>query len=242
MQIIRFFLFLAVVGTGIGGLCYVYKIGPFRPLLSRERYFVIREVIRTTPSAVIVFGDSIVQEAPLPSSVCGTPIVNAGVAGAGIDYFVRYSNEFLDASTPKLIVLAVGINDAHKETLPSFRSQYQRAVTALSQRAPLVLATIAPVEPGTFTQTIVPEALPRLNETIKDMGETIIDLNEQMIGSRRPTPKPRTPRRRSRVPTHETRSIIDRVAVCERCRSGMRWERRVGLPNLTPNLMADGGA
>jgi lysophospholipase L1-like esterase len=46
-----------------------------------------------------------------------------------------------------------------------------------------VLATIAPVEPGTFTQTIVSEALPRLNETIKDMGETIIDLNEQMIGS-----------------------------------------------------------
>jgi hypothetical protein len=183
MQITSFFLLLAVVVTGIGALCYAYKIGPFRPLLSRERYFAIRDVIRTTPSAVIVFGDSIVQNAPLLSSICGTPIVNAGVGGAGIDYFVRYSNELLGASTPKLIVLAVGINDAHKETLPSFRSQYQRAVTALSQRAPLVLATIAPVEPGTFTQTIVPEALPGLNETIKYMGETIIDLNEQMIGS-----------------------------------------------------------
>ncbi len=46
-----------------------------------------------------------------------------------------------------------------------------------------MLATIAPVEPGTFTQMIIPGALPLLNETIKDTGETIIDLNEQMIGS-----------------------------------------------------------
>ena len=183
MQIIRSLLLLAVVAIGIGGVCYAYKIGPFRPLLSRQRYFAIREVIRTTPSAVIVFGDSIVEAAPLPSSICGTPIVNAGVGGAGIDYFVRYSKELLGASAPKLIVLAVGINDAHEETLLSFRSRYHSAVAALSQRAPLVLATIAPIEPGTFTQMIVPEALPRLNETIKDTGETIIDLNKQMIGS-----------------------------------------------------------
>ena len=182
MQNINSFLPLAVV-LGIVGLCYVYKIGPFRPLLSRERYFAIRDIIRTTPSAVIVFGDSIVQAAPLPPSICGTPIVNAGIGGAGIDYFVRYSKELLGASAPKLIVLAVGINDAHEETLRSFRSRYQSAVTALSQRAPLVLATIAPVESGTFTQKIDLMALPFLNETIKDMGETIIDLNEQMIGS-----------------------------------------------------------
>ena len=182
MQILSFLL-LAVVVTGIAGLCYVYKIGPFRPLLSRERYLAIRDVIRTTPTAVIVFGDSIVEAAPLPPSICGTQIVNAGIGGAGIDYFVRYSKELLGASAPKLIVLAVGINDAHEETLRSFRSRYQSAVTALSQRAPLVLATIAPVEPGTFTQMIIPGALPLLNETIKDTGEAIIDLNEQMIGS-----------------------------------------------------------
>jgi hypothetical protein len=182
MQILSFLL-LAVVVIGIAGLCYVYKIGPFRPLLSRERYFAIRDVIRTTPTAVIVFGDSIVESAPLPPSICGTPIVNAGIGGAGIDYFVRYSKELLGASAPKLIVLAVGINDAHEETLRSFRSRYQSAVTALSQRAPLVLATIAPVEPGTFTQMIMPGALPLLNKTIKDTGEAIIDLNEQMIGS-----------------------------------------------------------
>ena len=114
MQITSFFLLLAVVVTGIGGLCYVYKIGPFRPLLSRERYLAIRDVIRTTPTAVIVFGDSIVEAAPLPPSICGTQIVNAGIGGAGIDYFVRYSKELLGASAPKLIVLAVGIYDAHE--------------------------------------------------------------------------------------------------------------------------------
>jgi hypothetical protein len=161
MLIIGSFLLLAVVVIGIGGLCYVYKIGPFRPLLSRERYFAIREVIRTTPSAVIVFGDSIVEAALLPSSICGTPIVNAGVGGAGIGYFLRYSKELLGASAPKLIVLAVGINDAHEETLRSFRSRHQSAVTALSQRAPLVLATIATLHDAATYITELPDKISR---------------------------------------------------------------------------------
>jgi hypothetical protein len=54
MQIIRFFLLLAVVVTGIGGLCYIYKIGPFRPLLSRERYLAQRRILNLPVEAVVV--------------------------------------------------------------------------------------------------------------------------------------------------------------------------------------------
>jgi lysophospholipase L1-like esterase len=173
-----------MAAIAIGSLCYLYKVGPFRPPLSRERYLAIREVIRITPSPVIVFGDSIVEAAPLPATICGTQIVNAGVGGADIRYFVRFSNELLGSSAPKLIVLAVGINDAHEDTFPFFRSRYQEAVVKLAHRAPVLLATIAPPQPGTFTQMIRPEMVPRFNETIKEIAgqRPVIDLNEHMTG------------------------------------------------------------
>jgi hypothetical protein len=43
-------ILFAMAAIAIGSLCYLYKVGPFRPSLSRGRYLAIREVIRTTPS------------------------------------------------------------------------------------------------------------------------------------------------------------------------------------------------
>jgi hypothetical protein len=89
-------ILFAMAAIAIGSLCYLYKVGPFRPSLSRGRYLAIREVIRNntiTPSSFS--GDSIVEAAPLPATICGTQIVNAGVGGADIRYFARHSNELL---------------------------------------------------------------------------------------------------------------------------------------------------
>src|SRR5260221_8807174 len=62
---------------------------PFGPELelSHERFYVIKALIRQTPDSVIVFGDSIVEGAPLPKMICGHAVVNAGVTGAAIEYF-----------------------------------------------------------------------------------------------------------------------------------------------------------
>jgi hypothetical protein len=65
-----------------------------------------------------------VEAAPLPATICGTQIVNAGVGGADIRYFARHSNELLGSSAPKLIVLAV--NDAHEDTFPFFDLDIRR--------------------------------------------------------------------------------------------------------------------
>jgi GDSL-like Lipase/Acylhydrolase family len=180
----RSLILLAMAAIAVGSLCYVYKVGPFRPALSRERYLSIREVVRTTPSPVIVFGDSIVEAAPLPAAICGTPVVNAGVGGADIRYVVRYSDELLGAAAPRLIVLAVGINDAHEDTFPFFRSRYQAAVVKLASRAPVLLATVAPPQRGAIAQRFVAEMVPHLNEAIKEIAgqRPVIDINEQMAG------------------------------------------------------------
>jgi lysophospholipase L1-like esterase len=150
--------------------------------LSRARYLDIGAAIRTTPSAVVVFGDSLVLGAPLPNAVCGTPIVNAGVGGAGIRYFERYGRELLGTSTPKLIVLAVGLNDAHAGSVQAFRSRYQATVAKLAHYAPVLLATVTPVQPGSFSYLFDPEIVPRLNETITEIAGAggVIALNRSL--------------------------------------------------------------
>jgi len=120
-----FILSIAIAAIGIWSICYAYRLGPFRPELSRERYLDIRAAIRAAPSAVVVLGDGIVLGAPLPNTVCGNPVVNAGVGDAGIQYFERYAMELLGSSAPKLIVLAVGLNDARAGSSQTFRTKYQ---------------------------------------------------------------------------------------------------------------------
>jgi hypothetical protein len=59
-------------------------IWPFQLELSRERFFAVQATIRSAaPNPIIIFGDSIVQGALLPRKVCGYPVVNGGVRGAG---------------------------------------------------------------------------------------------------------------------------------------------------------------
>ena len=107
----------------------------------------------------------------------------AYVNGASIRYFERYSIELLGSSTPRLIVLAVGINDAHVDRFPSFRSRYQKTVTEIARRAPVLLTTVAPVELDSLAQ--MSEFVPRINEAIKETTRpgAVIDLNVQMTGA-----------------------------------------------------------
>jgi len=48
----------------------------------QERQHVLHNTLARTDDSVIVIGDSIVEASTLPQSVCGHPIVNAGLSGA----------------------------------------------------------------------------------------------------------------------------------------------------------------
>src|SRR5215468_9399422 len=110
----------------------------FQPDHRRERFSAVQAAIQNIPDPVIIFGDSIVEEATLPPRVCGFVLVNAGIGGAGIAYFQRYSAQLLGSSRLKLIVLAVGINDAgSKKSQLHFQDRYEQTVASLASRAPV---------------------------------------------------------------------------------------------------------
>src|SRR5215471_19973694 len=175
---------LLVASTLVGAIAVATKlIWPFQLELDRERFFAVQAAIRDAPNPVIIFGDSIVEGAALPSKVCGLPLVNAGVRGAGVGYLLRHSAQLLGSSRPKLIVLAVGINNAAaKESREvDFQNRYEQAVASLTSIAPVVAATVTPIREGYFVSSFGydPQIVPALNRTIlaTPNKRAVIDLN-----------------------------------------------------------------
>jgi hypothetical protein len=181
---------LLVASTLVGAIAVATKlIWPFQLELDRERFFAVQAAIRDAPNPVIIFGDSIVQGAALPSKVCGLPLVNAGVRGAGIGYFLRHSAQLLGSSRPKLIVLAVGINNAAaKEGREvDFQNRYENVVASLASIAPVAVATVTPIKEGYFVSKFGydPQIVPALNRTILATPniKAVIDLNAPLSGA-----------------------------------------------------------
>jgi len=174
----------AVTLVGVG---YTMGVGPFEPELelSHERFYGIKAEIRRTPDPVIVLGDSIVQGAPLPKWICGHAVVNAGVVGAAVGYFERHAAELLGSSRPKLIVFAVGINNASPIAGKQFQSHYEKTVAWLSQTAPVAIATITPVRSGNASALYDGKLVPSFNDVIRATPnvKAVIDLNEPLSGA-----------------------------------------------------------
>jgi hypothetical protein len=154
--------------------------------LSEQRFSQIKSEISKADEPVIVLGDSIVEGATLPASLCSHPIVNAGVTGAGIDYFRRYADELISSVHPSLIVLAVGVNDTgigdDSRRARTFRLAYEATAAALIRKAPVVVTTIAPIQSSSYSRPYNPMLVPILNETIKRVSKVkaLIDVNKPL--------------------------------------------------------------
>jgi lysophospholipase L1-like esterase len=181
---------LLVALTLVGATAVAAKLAwPLELELDRERFFAVQASIRNAPNPVIIFGDSIVQGAALPSEVCGLPLVNAGVRGAGIGYFLRHSAQLLGSSRPKLIVLAVGMNNAaaKENRQVDFENRYKQVTAYLASKAPVVAATVTPIKDGYFVSKFGydPQIVPALNRTILTAPNirAVIDLNAPLSGA-----------------------------------------------------------
>jgi hypothetical protein len=186
-----FFVAAAIASAGMGHAMGLGLPEPYLEL-SHERFYEIKaEIARTTDAAIVlgdsivVLGDSIVQGAPLPEWICGHPVVNAGVTGAAVQYFERHASELLGLSRPRLIVLAVGINNASPKMARQFRSHYRTTVVFLSRVAPVAVATITPVRSGNGSAGYDRNLVPRLNDAIKTTPnvKAVIDLNSPLSGA-----------------------------------------------------------
>jgi hypothetical protein len=173
-----------ILGAAIAliGASYKMRFWPFEPTLelSHERFYALKDDIeRASADSIIVFGDSIVQGAPLPERICGHVVVNAGVVGASVEYFQRHATQLLGPARPNLIVLAVGINNASEKAARNFQEQYEDTVGMLSRSAPVVVATIPPIRAGAGSVGYDASLVPVLNSAIRatPTAKSVIDLN-----------------------------------------------------------------
>jgi lysophospholipase L1-like esterase len=107
------------------------------------RQFIIRFALANTTHPIVVVGDSITEIAHLPESLCGYPVVNAGVGGATAADFSYVAPVLLEAKRPVLLVVALGANDASNA---QFASDYAALFAKVKSfgRVIAVAATAAP--------------------------------------------------------------------------------------------------
>jgi hypothetical protein len=84
--------------------------------------------------SAVIFGDSIVEFAAL-KTLCGAPVLNAGVASAKIDNLTRFAPSIVQSSKAQTVIIAVGVNDTGRQietTTTSFTSSYRHLIQSLN--------------------------------------------------------------------------------------------------------------
>lgn len=144
------------------------------------RSFVVKLHLSLVEEPVIFLGDSIVQRAPLPSSICGHPVVNAGIEATSSKTYLPIARRLSWRGT--LIVVAIGLNDAKIPVNEDFPNSYRELVDHLAP-APLMFAGITPQGSPSYDS----EAAERENMTIEAEARArnapFIDFQSAMQGN-----------------------------------------------------------
>jgi len=131
------------------------------------RQLIISLKLARLDDAIVVLGDSIVEASTLPRSLCGHPIVNAGIGGASTESKLgAMLTQALGGKRAAMVVVALGTNDA---AIPNSVARYGANYRAL-------LAEVAALTPRAAILAIpLPEA--GLGEAGKVNGATIESYN-----------------------------------------------------------------
>jgi lysophospholipase L1-like esterase len=117
----------------------------------RVRQLILYYTLSRVDDPIIVLGDSIVEASTLPTSICGHPIINAGLNGASTasdlgGWLARALNNKRAAA----IIVSLGVNDALVPA-PTGKQVFEDRFAALTGELSklttrLVVLSIAPVE------------------------------------------------------------------------------------------------
>jgi lysophospholipase L1-like esterase len=136
----------------------------------RDMLEALEKMSRTNGTFIVIIGDSLTQNARLPASVCGTPLINVGIGGSRASTFIPFAEEMTARQlSPALIVIALGINDAVLSYRTDFRATYGLLIDSLP-KSPIALTTLAPVD------TNFPVAKMLNPSTIKSIDAAIIEI------------------------------------------------------------------
>lgn len=97
----------------------------------------------------LLIGDSI-AEGFWWNTICSGRIINSGVGGAGAQIIRDHAASFIQRSSPQVVIIAVGVNDAKTDVLPDindWKLWFNGIVLSAHQAgATMVIETIMPVE------------------------------------------------------------------------------------------------
>jgi lysophospholipase L1-like esterase len=158
-----------------------------------SRIAIIRmQLGQTGAGSVLFIGDSITEGAVLPQTICGRPTVNAGIGGATVGTFANAAKLIIEEARPSLVVIALGTNDASRDNetpVEVFHRQYENLLeAAMGAGAPVVVATIPPVEAGKPLGNAVfsTEKIAQFSERIRKIGmekrALLVDFNKILSG------------------------------------------------------------
>jgi lysophospholipase L1-like esterase len=134
----------------------------------QARQLVLYYTLSRVDSPVVVLGDSIVEASTLPRTLCGHPIVNAGLNGASTASDLgTWLIEALDGKPAAAIVVSLGTNDAlTARSRQQFEASYSALLAQLSkQTTHMAVLAIPPIDvQGRVTAEMQAEAMGRIND------------------------------------------------------------------------------
>lgn len=185
----RWMLFLVVlVASNLATGYAVHRLPP-KLAVQPETANVMNAMYKLPGPFIVILGDSITAAAPLPVSVCGLLLINAGKSGSRTSTFIPFAEEMNAYNlSPSLIVITVGVNDA----IPAYHSEFNSAYHMLLDRlprAPIALATLSPADlTMDDAKRLDPATLQIIDRTIRatavDRNTALIDLSKLTLETR----------------------------------------------------------
>lgn len=175
---------LFLIGLG-SGLAAHRLIENRTKLYAKVRQNVILSHARQDLHPIVVVGDSHVELAEI-GSLCGKRVLNMGYAGARISTIAEYAPQAFAVIRPRLVIIAVGINDTatgHLTDNASFKQNFGQVINAAQATGASVVAMdIAPIGDDSFAATSNFDRSRRasINQMIREAGVPVLGLDHAM--------------------------------------------------------------
>lgn len=122
---------------------------------------------------ILVAGDSHIEHWWV-RSLCGLPVVNAGLSGATVESYARFFADLPLSRPPRAIILTIGTNDAQTrrigdpaKALGRFRTSIESLIVRLRQQTPRIVATAVPPLDSHRAQSFSPRLATRFSAVLE---------------------------------------------------------------------------
>lgn len=170
-------------------LC-VWLVWPKGESNTPPRPLMIKSALKDAKDPIIVLGDSIVQRAALPRTLCKRPVINAGIDGSttssGLNGMLKKA---IGDKKAALIVVSLGMNDAETvDSVEAYKKNYSALLTGLktmTSRLALVPVTgleIGKPDVGHRTQPVIDGYNAALPEIARSEDAAVISMPAMPAG------------------------------------------------------------